>query len=234
MIFKKPTVFLSYRRTQSAILARSLHTRLAALGVDAFLDVEDINGGRFDNIIEQEIVARDNFLVLLSPETLQSEWVRKEIALALQHEKFIIPVTMDGFNFAQLQDYPEIAALARESGIPYDFQYDHAAFARIVQALSLDRHRRNRRLLAGLIGIILLFSVMILFFSFRVQDSVVNTATNLPPPITEAAATVPSDTSAPVTTAVPSISTEPVVNLTATFQVQFQTAAALVTASVSP
>lgn len=236
MIFNKPKVFLSYRRSQSAILARSLYNRLMAHGAEVFLDVEDINGGRFANIIEKEIIERENFLVLLAPDTLTSEWVRKEIALALKYEKFIIPVTTDGFNFAQLQDYPEIAALAHESGIPYDFQYDSVAFARIVKALNLANHQRKRGLTVGIIGVALLSVLVLLFFSFMAQTNSANARATRSPTFTEVPTMTSNITSTHITESSDSqvTITEPASDLTATYQIQFQTAAAFVTASASP
>ncbi|RPJ02783.1 MAG: toll/interleukin-1 receptor domain-containing protein [Chloroflexi bacterium] len=131
------TVFLSYRRRSSAHLARYLHDRLVAVGVDVFFDVEDINGGRFARIIESEIVAREYFIVVLTPGTLDSEWVRREIGVALREEKQIIPLMAEGFDFSSPLP-AEIASLSEYSGIPFDHQYADAAFERLTQALGLE------------------------------------------------------------------------------------------------
>ena len=123
----KTSVFLSYRRGVSADLARWLRDNLHQLGVDVFFDVESINAGRFANIIEREIQRRDYFVVLLTPETLESEWVRKEIQIALAARKNIVPITTQGFAFGNLP--PEIAELAQYSGIPYQYEYAEHEYA---------------------------------------------------------------------------------------------------------
>ena len=132
----KPTLFLSYRRDPSADLARYIHDRLTALGIDVFFDVENINGGRFATIIEKEIINREHFLVILTPQTLASEWVRREIETALKHRRNIIPLLAQGFTFAQPLP-SEIKDLADYSGIPYDFQDPNRAIERIIDRKSV-------------------------------------------------------------------------------------------------
>ncbi|MBI1281791.1 MAG: TIR domain-containing protein [Anaerolineaceae bacterium] len=131
-----PTVFISYRRDPSADLARYIYVELERMGADAFFDVEDINGGRFDATIEREIIARDHFLVILAPQTLESEWVQRELQTALTHGKNIIPLETGGFSFSQHVP-PELDELKRYGGIPYDFKSPETTFRRLARALQL-------------------------------------------------------------------------------------------------
>jgi len=148
----KPTLFLSYRRDSSADLARYLHDRLTALGVDVFFDVESINGGRFAAIIEKEIITREHFLVILTSQTLASEWVGREIETALKHRLNIIPLITQGFDFTQPLP-PEIKDLANYSGIPYDFQDPNRAIDRILKAIGVDLAPPSPTLLRRIWGI---------------------------------------------------------------------------------
>ena len=73
-----------------------------------FMDVKDINSGRFKNVIHNEIAKRDSFIVVLSPGTCgklasQEDWVRRELELALELKKNVIPVLIDGVT---IQDIP--------------------------------------------------------------------------------------------------------------------------------
>jgi hypothetical protein len=153
---RSPTVFLSYQRNSSADLARYLHDRLEALGVDVFFDVESINAGRFAAIIEHEIVNREHFLVILTPTTLESEWVRREVRIALDHQKPVIPVTTQGFNFAQHM-HDDVVGLEQYSGIPYDYQTADNAIERIKRALGLMNKAPVRS--ASLIKLLLILAV---------------------------------------------------------------------------
>lgn len=168
----KPSVFISYRRGSSRDLARLVQTRLKGQGMDVFLDVEDINGGKFSARLEKEIINRDYFLVILKPDTLASEFVRKEIETALRHDKPIIPVEADGFVWpAKLPD--DIAGLSAYDGITYSHDYADAAFGRIEGALGLTvtptsprtNHRLPLRAILSVLVIILtlLFGFLALF-----------------------------------------------------------------------
>lgn len=139
---KKPTVFISYRRSNAKELARYLHDKLVDLGADVFLDVEALNAGRFSTIIQREIINRDHFIILLKPETLDSEWVRRELLLALEHRRNIIPITSDGFSFEQ-HIPTEVEELKQYSGIPY---YDHFAeetVNRVAKAIGISPKQRT-------------------------------------------------------------------------------------------
>src|SRR5579859_4047893 len=152
----KPTLFLSYRRASSADLARYIRDRLVALGVDVFFDVENINAGRFAAIIEKEIIAREHFLVILTPSSLESEWVTREILTALANHRNIIPLMTQAFDFSKPLPQ-EIADLANYSGIPYDYQDPERAIERLKKAIGI-RNRRASPLWIGM-GIIALIAL---------------------------------------------------------------------------
>lgn len=139
---RKPTIFLSYRRQASADLARYIHHRLSDLDYDVFLDVEDITGGRFSAVIEREIAARDCFVPILTPDTLASTWVCREIATAMAQHKPIVPLVSHNFSFSEpLPD--EIADLAKYDAIRFDHEYANAAFERLVKAITSSQAPRR-------------------------------------------------------------------------------------------
>src|SRR5262245_51646963 len=134
----RPTVFISYQRSSGKDLARYLHDWLTNIRVDTFLDVDDISGGLFGAIIEREIISRSHLLVILTPSTFGSDWVRKEIATALRHRKEIVPLMTDGFTFSE--PIPaDIEELANYSGIQYDYRNPRHAQDQIKKALGLKR-----------------------------------------------------------------------------------------------
>jgi tetratricopeptide (TPR) repeat protein len=94
-------VFLSYHRESAGWPARLIKERLERQGADVFMDVENINSGRFETVILNEIGRRDHFIVLLTPETCErlgskGNWVRKELERALELRKNVVPVLLDG------------------------------------------------------------------------------------------------------------------------------------------
>lgn len=55
------TVFISYRRTNSA-WARAIYQDLTSHGYDAFFDFQSINSGDFSQVILENIEARAHFV----------------------------------------------------------------------------------------------------------------------------------------------------------------------------
>jgi tetratricopeptide (TPR) repeat protein len=97
------TVFISYRRTHG-IWGRAIYQELTSHGYDAFYDFQSINSGDFAQIILENIKARAHFVVLLAPSALErcenpNDWLRKEIEIAIDSKRNIIPIMLEGFDF---------------------------------------------------------------------------------------------------------------------------------------
>jgi CHASE2 domain-containing sensor protein len=122
-------VFLSYRREGGAQTARLIKERLARDGVRAFLDADDLPSGFFDVRLLERITAARNFVVILSPGSLDrchgpDDWLRREIAHALQQARNVIPVLLKGFAMPPLEELPqEIRALTRCEGVSYHHEH---------------------------------------------------------------------------------------------------------------
>jgi hypothetical protein len=113
----KPKVFISYRRRPSWSVARSVANGLEARGADVFLDVDDINEGRFADVLQRAIENCDYFVPIIGPETLESKWVKREIEEAMRLDKPIIPLVTDGFSFYGADLPPELAGLSDHNAI---------------------------------------------------------------------------------------------------------------------
>ena len=84
-------VFISYSR-KDIKFARRLAGDLERAGFDVWWDVSDLKGGDdWVRFIPAAIEASQYFVVLLSPNSLQSEWVEKEYSYAIRHRKKIVP-----------------------------------------------------------------------------------------------------------------------------------------------
>lgn len=115
-----PTVFLSYRRSDSAGLAGRLGDALQVqLGQDfAFRDVTHITPGEhFDEAIDARLGHARVVLVLIGRSWLdeltrrlqrdETDYHRREIAMALQGAKRVIPVLLDGAALPAAEALPE-------------------------------------------------------------------------------------------------------------------------------
>ncbi len=103
MAIIEKTVFISYRRTNFP-WAMSIYQYLTYHGFDVFFDHKSIPSGSYEQVINENIKARAHFLVLLTPSALDNQgrrvdWLKKEIRLALENQRNIIPIMLEGFDF---------------------------------------------------------------------------------------------------------------------------------------
>jgi tetratricopeptide (TPR) repeat protein len=88
------SVFISHSSKDDAIV-RELRQALADLGIETWADSERLSGGDLlAPVIQNEIQDADYFLVLVSLNALNSDWVQREIAHARAFQKRIVPVTL--------------------------------------------------------------------------------------------------------------------------------------------
>lgn len=99
------TVFISYRRT-NFWTALAVFQNLHSNGYDVFFDYKSIPSGDFEQVITENIKSRAHFIVILSPSALDrcnepGDWLRKEIELAIESKRNIVPLMMEGFDFGK-------------------------------------------------------------------------------------------------------------------------------------
>ena len=87
-----PHFFISYSREDAALQSRIV-AELRGRGINVWVDVEHLIPGSpaWEREIERSIRGAKGVIVLLSPDSNNSEWVRREISFAEQNEKRIFP-----------------------------------------------------------------------------------------------------------------------------------------------
>jgi hypothetical protein len=132
-------VFISYARRDSAFVDR-LAGALEHRGFDVWLDRSDIVGGTaWDASICEALQDAAQVIVVLSPAALESEHVARELALAGDYERRIIPVEYQPAPLStdrspvEHQIHFRLAGLQRVDFVRQDFDL---AFERLVDALS--------------------------------------------------------------------------------------------------
>jgi len=91
-------VFFSYSR-KDMDFARKLAKSLKEAGYDVWWDITDLRGGDdWVRTIPAAIAESQHILVVLSPNSIQSEWVQKEYTQALTLRKKIIPILLTPTN----------------------------------------------------------------------------------------------------------------------------------------
>ena len=133
------TVFISYRRADRWA-ALAVFKDLTQHGYDVFIDYDGIASGDFERSIVDNLKARAHFLVLLSSTALEhcndpGDWLRREILLAIESHRNIVPLLLDGFSFSssisreRLQG--ELAPLSRYQSVSLHEEFFDAAMERL-------------------------------------------------------------------------------------------------------
>lgn len=174
-------IFISYRRKGAgAGVAGELQAKLENLGHKVFLDVDEIGSGQFPVQIENAINECKDFLLVLSPGTLdrcidEEDWVRREIVQAQNAKKNIIGVGLPGFIMPKAEALPEpLKPLTTIQVFLWIHEYRTASFERIVENLvsSVLKKRRNRRGRLAMLSLVLVLLSVVLFFSLKDSTAV--------------------------------------------------------------
>ncbi len=96
-------VFISYSR-QDVEYVTALRAYLQVNGLEIWSDHQIEHGEQWFNQINNAIKTCAAFLVVMSPEAEQSEWVQKEVLLAKRYKKPIFPLLLRGEEFPLLID----------------------------------------------------------------------------------------------------------------------------------
>jgi hypothetical protein len=95
-------VFISYSHQDVAYVDR-LVSHLRAQGLEVWVDHELHHGDRWAKIVETMIDGCAAFVVVMTPDAGQSEWVENEIAQAQEQDRVILPLLLAGKPFWRLK-----------------------------------------------------------------------------------------------------------------------------------
>ncbi len=131
--------FISYRRKGGSDIAFIIHEGLYKRRYYAFYDIENIQAGRFDERIYLDIKKSNNFILIVTEGAFErcqeeNDWVRLEIQKALELNKLIIPVFVNGATFPP--DLPEdIRPAMHYDGVNYQTEKAEDAVSDIIAYL---------------------------------------------------------------------------------------------------
>ena len=109
---KRYDIFISYRREGGFETADSINQRLQKAGYSVFLDLEQLNSGKFNEKLLEVIDGCEDFILVLPSKALDrcndpQDWVRKEVEHAIAKGKNIVPVMLRGFEWPDNDALPE-------------------------------------------------------------------------------------------------------------------------------
>ena len=144
-------IFISYRRKGAgAGVAGELQAKLENLGYKVFLDVDEIGSGQFPEQIEKAISECTDFILVLSPGTLdrcvvEEDWVRREILHAQKQNKNILGVGLPGFIMPEAEALPDpLKAMTTIQVFSWTHEYRTASFEKIAENLVSTQVKKKK------------------------------------------------------------------------------------------
>jgi WD40 repeat protein len=132
-------VFISYSRTDSDF-ARLLNTSLQEASKNTWFDQESISTGvDFEKEIFKGIDSADNFVFVLSPDAVSSEYCEREVNYAATHSKRFITVLHRTIVPNTMPD-----ALRKINWIDFKDTAFEKSFPELIQAIELDREHAHQ------------------------------------------------------------------------------------------
>jgi len=145
-------IFISYRRDESSAAAGRVHDRLLQeFGPDSvFIDVDSISlGADFVKAVQDAVAKSHVLLAVIGPGWLDArdrrgrrriddpkDFVRIEIATALQAGKLIVPILIDGAQIPKAGKLPDdLKELARRNGLDVRQASFHSDVSKLVRQL---------------------------------------------------------------------------------------------------
>jgi hypothetical protein len=165
---KKFEIFISYRRKGGYDTAKLLYDRLRMDGYSVSFDIDTLEKGDFDNELKQRVYDCKDFLLVLNPGVFdrffdpesdpKDDWVRQEIVCALETNKNIVPLILDGFVYPK--NLPEnVKNITKKNAIDLNPKHFESAYARMKQKFLLSKPhwaKRNKKLIISLLSAVLL------------------------------------------------------------------------------
>ena len=138
-------IFLSYRRKGGFETAKHIFDLLTRDGYRVSFDIDTLRSGDFDTQLLQRIDKCTDFIIILNAGAFDrsidptfdrnKDWLRIELAYALEKEKNIIPVMLDGFTEFPDNLPDDIAAVKWKNGPKYDHYYFDAFYNKLLRFL---------------------------------------------------------------------------------------------------
>ena len=114
------SVFISYRRKPSAMLANLIARELRGHDIDVYIDTQRMDtAGDFPTRLSDAIRDSDVFICLVGDTTFESEWVQQEIEIAHRLNRPMIPVFQESYNAQEAEkiDLLPVRALLEHDGV---------------------------------------------------------------------------------------------------------------------
>ncbi len=138
--------FISYRRAGGITIAKMLREMLKSKGITAFMDMDELHGGTFDDKLLEAINDSPAFILILPKGALRrcrkkGDWLTREIVAAVDSGSRIVPVMGEGFTWPRRWPRrvpPQVRQLALYNGVTLNYHYMDAVVDTIIDHMQED------------------------------------------------------------------------------------------------
>lgn len=181
---QKYDIFISYRRDGGAQYARTLQLMLERKGYRVFLDYDELTDAQFSPQIDAAIRNSNIYILVLSKGSLvrcanEGDWVRREIEVALEAGKRLVPInpdnTFDGIPDGLPDDIKEAVEGTQHSEI--NFGQTLNATVDLLIKNRIKPFVRHRRPLKGIVAVCIIIAGMVtgcIYFYNKIAHSKLN------------------------------------------------------------
>lgn len=149
--------FISYRRKNGFAIAKMLRDQLKLKRVSAFVDLDELRNGTFDDKILLAIENSPSFILVLYPGDLdrcgeENDWLTKEIIAAIDSGRNIIPFLCDGFEWPKKwnESIPEkIKAISKFNSVSLSQEYLDATIEKLIRYINDDSSDNSKEALSS-------------------------------------------------------------------------------------
>lgn len=178
----KYDVFISYRREGGYDTAKHLNDLLVRDGYRVSFDIDTLRNGDFDIQLLSRIEECKDFILIVDKHAFdrtldktfdpKKDWLRCELAHALKHKKNIIPVFLSNVSTFPEGLPDDIVGVVKKNGPEYN-KYYFDDFYQTLCSRFLTSHSLKKKIVGGLLFLVLIVGVVFLLMSNNDQNEVV-------------------------------------------------------------
>jgi len=184
----KYDIFISYRRKGGYETAKHLYDLLSRDKYNVSFDIDTLRSGDFDVELYKRIDACKDFIVILNKGVFdrcnnaekKQDWLRNELSYAIERNKNIIPIMLDGFVDFPIDLPEDISGITTKNGPKYDQYFFDEFYVRLKSFLKC-RPKSKLKWSVLIAAVLLVIFLLVLIFNkngVKAEESEIITNTN--------------------------------------------------------
>lgn len=178
---KKYDIFISYRREGGFDTAKHLNDLLTRDGYRVSFDIDTLRSGDFDTQLYERIDNCKDFILIVDEHAFdrtikykippQKDWLRCELARALEKKKNIIPIFLSGVKGFPNGLPKDISGVVKKNGPEYNRYYFNDFYRELKKRFLHDRPVAKKNVVAFIFSCVFLSVLFLTIFKYNNHQS---------------------------------------------------------------